>query len=59
MSNISFSPDQLEDAIEMMIAEPDLAPPPKVDLKIGESPGNRGRTAIASAHPSSRICLES
>src|ERR1700730_15006551 len=27
--------DQLEDAIEMMIAEPDSAPP-KVDLKIGE-----------------------
>jgi protein TonB len=34
MSNISLA-DQLEDAIEMMIAEPDSAPP-KVDLKIGE-----------------------
>ncbi len=34
MSNISLA-DQLEDAIEMMIAEPDSAPL-KVDLKIGE-----------------------
>ena len=34
MANISLA-DQLEDAIEMMIAEPDSAPP-KVDLKIGE-----------------------
>jgi protein TonB len=34
MSNISLA-DQLEDAIEMMIAEPYSAPP-KVDLKIGE-----------------------
>ncbi|MFZ0913622.1 MAG: TonB family protein [Candidatus Korobacteraceae bacterium] len=34
MASISFA-DQLEDAIEMMIAEPDSAPP-KVDLKIGE-----------------------
>lgn len=34
MANISLA-DQLEDAIEMMVAEPDSAPP-KVDLKIGE-----------------------
>ena len=34
MASISLA-DQLEDAIEMMIAEPDSAPP-KVDLKIGE-----------------------
>jgi len=34
MANISLA-DQLDDAIEMMIAEPDSAPP-KVDLKIGE-----------------------
>src|SRR5271154_1393241 len=34
MANISLA-DQLEDAIEMMIAAPDSAPP-KVDLKIGE-----------------------
>jgi len=34
MASISLA-DQLDDAIEMMIAEPDSAPP-KVDLKIGE-----------------------
>jgi TonB family protein len=34
MANISLA-DQLDDAIEMMIAEPDSAPP-RVDLKIGE-----------------------
>jgi len=34
MSSISLA-DQLDDAIEMMIAEPDSAPP-KVDLRIGE-----------------------
>jgi protein TonB len=34
MASISLA-DQLNDAIEMMIAEPDSAPP-KVDLKIGE-----------------------
>src|ERR1700687_5224167 len=34
MANNSLA-DQLEDAIEMMIAEPDSAPP-KVDLRIGE-----------------------
>jgi TonB family protein len=34
MASISLA-DQLEDAIEMMIAEPDSTPP-KVDLKIGE-----------------------
>jgi TonB family protein len=34
MANITLA-DQLEDAIEIMIAEPDSAPP-KVDLKIGE-----------------------
>jgi TonB family protein len=34
MTNISLA-DQLDDAIEMMIAEPGSAPP-KVDLKIGE-----------------------
>ena len=34
MASISLA-DQLEDAIEMMIAEPDSAPP-KVDLQIGE-----------------------
>ena len=34
MANVSLA-DQLEDAIEMMIAEPDSAPP-KVDLRIGE-----------------------
>jgi protein TonB len=34
MASISLA-DQLQDAIEMMIAEPDSAPP-KVDLKIGE-----------------------
>jgi TonB family protein len=34
MANISLA-DQLDDAIEMMIAEPNSAPP-KVDLKIGE-----------------------
>jgi protein TonB len=34
MTNISLA-DQLEDAIEMMIAEPDSAAP-KIDLKIGE-----------------------
>jgi TonB family protein len=34
MASISLA-DQLEDAIEMMIAEPDSAPP-RVDLKIGE-----------------------
>jgi periplasmic protein TonB len=34
MASISLA-DQLEDAIEMMIAEPESAPP-KVDLKIGE-----------------------
>src|SRR5260370_14494319 len=34
MASISLA-DQLEDAIELMIAEPDPAPP-RVDLKIGE-----------------------
>ena len=34
MASISLA-DQLQDAIEMMIAEPD-SPPPKVDLKIGD-----------------------
>jgi protein TonB len=34
MASISFA-DELEDAIEMMIAEPDSVPP-KVDLRIGE-----------------------
>src|SRR6266852_3752494 len=34
MASISLA-DQLEDAIELMIAEPDSAPP-KVDLKTGE-----------------------
>jgi TonB family protein len=34
MANISLA-DQLDDAIEMMLAEPDSAPP-RVDLKIGE-----------------------
>jgi periplasmic protein TonB len=34
MANISIA-DQLDDAIEMIIAEPDSAPP-KVDLRIGE-----------------------
>jgi protein TonB len=34
MANISLA-DQLDDAIEMMMAEPDSAPP-RVDLKIGE-----------------------
>ena len=34
MANVSLA-DQLDDAIEMMIAEPDSAPP-RVDLKIGE-----------------------
>jgi periplasmic protein TonB len=35
MSNISSLADQLDDAIEMMMAAPESAPP-KVDLKIGE-----------------------
>jgi protein TonB len=55
MSNISLA-DQLEDAIEMMIAEPDSAPP-KVDLKIGELLGIAAELRLLPA-PEFRAALK-
>ncbi|MGB6384739.1 MAG: energy transducer TonB [Terriglobales bacterium] len=55
MANISLA-DQLEDAIEMMIAEPDAAPP-KVDLKIGELLGIAAELRLFPA-PNFRAALK-
>src|ERR1019366_4605411 len=55
MANISLA-DQLEDAIDMMIAEPDFAPP-KVDLKIGDLLGIAAELRLLP-NPSFRAALK-
>ena len=55
MANISLA-DQLEDAIDMMIAEPDSAPP-KVDLKIGDLLGIAAELRLLP-NPSFRAALK-
>ena len=55
MANISLA-DQLEDAIEMMIAEPDSAPP-RVDLMIGELLGIAAELRLLPA-PEFRVTLK-
>src|ERR1700737_1949748 len=55
MASISLA-DQLEDAIEMMMAEPDSAPP-RVDLKIGELLGIAAELRLLPA-PEFRAALK-
>src|SRR5271157_799903 len=55
MASVSLA-DQLEDAIEMMIAEPDSAPP-RVDLKIGELLGIAAELRLAP-DPAFRAALK-